>query len=206
MVTYIWINIASGNGLLPDGTKPLPGPIFCLLLRVSSDYAQPITGQVTEVTCPVIGRAQPELTSSKRQKTGPEPMSTYLWGSVAFTWKQIHSEWPSVQATILYNEFENYTFKITATSPRSQWVKLCSFSDHEAIYYMILDRWIFLKLILSRNHPQQGAFSPSPLMCMTKYLTLLSMLTRPMPYCTSWCPGSLFHQIIWSAVKIFNWH
>ena len=47
------------------------GPVFCLLLGVSSDYAQPITGQVTEVTCPVIGRAQPELTLSKRQKTGP---------------------------------------------------------------------------------------------------------------------------------------
>ena len=28
--------------------------------------------QVTEVTCPVIGRAQPELTPSKRQKTGPD--------------------------------------------------------------------------------------------------------------------------------------
>ena len=48
------------------------GPVFCLLLGVSSDYAQPITGQVTEVTCPVIGRAQPELTPSKRQKTGPD--------------------------------------------------------------------------------------------------------------------------------------
>ena len=48
-----------------------PGPVFCLLLGVSSDYAQPITVQVTEVTCPVIGRAQPELTPSKRQKTGP---------------------------------------------------------------------------------------------------------------------------------------
>ena len=47
------------------------GPVFCLLLGVSSDYAQPITGQVTEVTCPVIGWAQPELTPSKRQKTGP---------------------------------------------------------------------------------------------------------------------------------------
>ena len=43
-----------------------PGPVFCLLLRVSSDYAQSITGQVTEVTCPVIGRAQSELTPSKR--------------------------------------------------------------------------------------------------------------------------------------------
>ena len=27
-----------------------PGPVFCLLLGVSPDYAQPIIGQVTEVT------------------------------------------------------------------------------------------------------------------------------------------------------------
>ena len=47
------------------------GPVFSLLLGVSSDYAQPITGQVTEVTWPVIGQAQPELTPSKRQRTGP---------------------------------------------------------------------------------------------------------------------------------------
>ena len=39
-----------------------------LLVRASSDYAQPITGQVTEVTCPVIGRAQLGLSPSKRQK------------------------------------------------------------------------------------------------------------------------------------------
>ena len=47
------------------------GSIFCLLLKESSDYGQPITGQVTEVSCTVIGRTQPELTSSKRQKMGP---------------------------------------------------------------------------------------------------------------------------------------
>ena len=51
-----------------------PGPVFCLLLGVSSDYAQPITDQITEVTCPVIGQAQAELTLSKRQKTGPGSM------------------------------------------------------------------------------------------------------------------------------------
>ena len=28
MVTEIWVNIGSGNGLLPDGTKPLPEPVF----------------------------------------------------------------------------------------------------------------------------------------------------------------------------------
>ena len=47
-----------------------PGPIFCLLLGVSSGCVRPITGQVTSVTWPVIGWALPELTPSKIQKTG----------------------------------------------------------------------------------------------------------------------------------------
>ena len=28
MATEIWVNIGSGNVLLPDGTKPLPKPIL----------------------------------------------------------------------------------------------------------------------------------------------------------------------------------
>ena len=28
MATEIWVNISSGNGLLPDGTKPLPEPML----------------------------------------------------------------------------------------------------------------------------------------------------------------------------------
>ena len=28
MVTQIWVNIGSGNGLLPDGSKPLPEPML----------------------------------------------------------------------------------------------------------------------------------------------------------------------------------
>ena len=47
------------------------GTIFYRLLGVSWDCAQPITGQVTRATWPVIGRAYPELTLNKRQKTGP---------------------------------------------------------------------------------------------------------------------------------------
>ena len=47
------------------------GPVLGVLLWVSLDFVQPITGQVTEVTCRVIGRSQPELTPSKRQKTHP---------------------------------------------------------------------------------------------------------------------------------------
>ena len=56
---------------IPELQRWSSGPVFCLLLGVSSDCAQPITGQVTEVTCPVIDRAQPELTPRKRQKTDP---------------------------------------------------------------------------------------------------------------------------------------
>ena len=33
----------------------ISGPVFCPSLGVSSDYAQRITGQVTEATFPVIG-------------------------------------------------------------------------------------------------------------------------------------------------------
>ena len=28
LATYSWVNIGSGNGLLPDGTKPLPEPML----------------------------------------------------------------------------------------------------------------------------------------------------------------------------------
>ena len=28
MVTKMWVNIGSGNGLMPDGTKPLPEPVL----------------------------------------------------------------------------------------------------------------------------------------------------------------------------------
>ena len=28
MATEIWVNIGSGNGLLPDGTKPSPEPLL----------------------------------------------------------------------------------------------------------------------------------------------------------------------------------
>ena len=69
---FVWyITTWTDEGQIYRGMDASPGPAFCHLLPVSSDYAQPITGQVTEVTCPVVGRAQSKLTPSKRQKTGP---------------------------------------------------------------------------------------------------------------------------------------
>ena len=67
---YRVYNIMSSNGIidLAKHLKPRCGLVFCLLLGViSSGYAQPITGQVTEVTCPVIGQAQPELTPNRKR-------------------------------------------------------------------------------------------------------------------------------------------
>ena len=44
-VTYIWVNIGSGNGVLPDGTKPLPEPFLTytsrgIIIRGSEDDNQ----------------------------------------------------------------------------------------------------------------------------------------------------------------------
>ena len=77
-----WVtHICVSNLTIIGSIFTLPGLIFCLLLRVSSDYAQPITGQVTEVTCPVSGQAQPELTLSKRQRMGPGHQQEMDWPS-----------------------------------------------------------------------------------------------------------------------------
>ena len=56
-----------------------PGPNFCLLLGASSDYVQPITVQVTEVTGPVIGPVHPELTPTKRHITGFDAKACGPW-------------------------------------------------------------------------------------------------------------------------------
>ena len=32
MMAKIWVNIGSGSGLLPDGTKPLPEPMLTILI------------------------------------------------------------------------------------------------------------------------------------------------------------------------------
>ena len=48
MATEIWVNIGSGNGLVPDGTKPLPEPMLTFLQSsdihiraISQEMSQP---------------------------------------------------------------------------------------------------------------------------------------------------------------------
>ena len=75
--TFVDVNLTGGSPCSKTQTRlasksyPCTGPVFCLLLGVSSDCALPVTGQVTSVTWPVIGWVQSELTPSKGQKTGP---------------------------------------------------------------------------------------------------------------------------------------
>ena len=52
---------------------------FLSLARSELTCARPITGQVTSVTCPVIGWLQSEHTLSKRQKMGPDLV--HFWTS-----------------------------------------------------------------------------------------------------------------------------
>ena len=55
MVTEIWINIGSGNGLLPDGTKPLPepmltdhqlSPVTFIFREISQEMPQPSIAKI----------------------------------------------------------------------------------------------------------------------------------------------------------------
>ena len=42
MVTEIWVNIGSSNGLLPDGTKPLPEQIWLIISKVLGHLSEDI--------------------------------------------------------------------------------------------------------------------------------------------------------------------
>ena len=63
-----------------------------------------------------------------RTKPLSEPvLNLHYWGTVAFTREQFHDS-PSYY---LCNTFEIYSFKITASSPRGQWVKLILVGQHK---------------------------------------------------------------------------
>ena len=86
-----------------------PGPVFCLLRTVNSDYAQSITVQVTEVTCPVICRAQPELTLSNRQNNGPWCLRQKNQGATEITFHQLPCQ---CERNIVKHQQNHFFFKI----------------------------------------------------------------------------------------------
>ena len=70
-------NIGSGNGLLPDGAKPFPAPMFKNQVRSCGIYMREILQEMLKIS----------------------------------------------MFAIVWYEFENHWFKITAASPRDQSVK-----------------------------------------------------------------------------------
>ena len=56
MTTEIWVNIGSGNGLLPDGTKPLPEPNVDLSsIRSSGIHLRAILQEIPHPSVTEIG-------------------------------------------------------------------------------------------------------------------------------------------------------
>ena len=50
MATMIFVNIGSGNGLLPDGTKPLPEPMLTKLLCLWHSHKRNLTELAQSIT------------------------------------------------------------------------------------------------------------------------------------------------------------
>ena len=78
-----------------------PGPIFCLMFWVSSDYTKPITGQVTGVTCPVIDKHSLSLlwASNKNRPWSSNKIREYQYSSLSnghisnLFWIQVQQKW-----------------------------------------------------------------------------------------------------------------
>ena len=69
-----------------------------------------------------VGKGEPWCWLLDGTKPLPESMLIYHQRcSPAFNWEKYHSEYWSYYS--LYKEFENYTFEVTAMSPKHQWVK-----------------------------------------------------------------------------------
>ena len=127
MVPKVWVNFSSGNGLVPDGTKPLPEPLFTYyqwvlwqshetIFRRNHDdvikwkhfprYWPFVRGiHRSPVNCPHKGQWRINGWVNKRE-AGDLRRHRGHYDVIVMT--DIN----------LYDEFENLTFKITAAYPK----------------------------------------------------------------------------------------
>ena len=96
MVAYIWVNIGSCNGLLPEGTKPLPEPMFTF-------------HQLSAVT-PVWGQFHKRYSSHQSLWLGYELLSKF----------QCHMCWDSSNCTCHFS-LEIYMFLACNATSRCAW-------------------------------------------------------------------------------------
>ena len=66
MVSQNLVSIGSGNGLLPDGTKPLPNPMTLLSMRFSGSHTEMIVaGKVPDINSnDIYLKLQPQFQGS----------------------------------------------------------------------------------------------------------------------------------------------
>ena len=100
------------------------------LARVHFVYAQPITHQVTEVTCPTIGQAQFELAPNKRQKMGPGHLrrcsNSHCSSASPFTLQWRHNERDDVSNDQPHNCLLNSLFRrISKKTSKLRVIGLC---------------------------------------------------------------------------------
>ena len=79
------------------------GPVFCLLLGVSSDYDQPITGQVTKVICPVIWLSTAWAYSKQETENRPWTYLRLLYSQWYGCWwpgNFLSWHWPSLHGKV----------------------------------------------------------------------------------------------------------
>ena len=69
MTTEIWVNIGSGNGLLPDGTKPLPEPM--LTYHQGGQVTITLRTILLEIHQPSITKITLKITYLKFHKNNP---------------------------------------------------------------------------------------------------------------------------------------
>ena len=100
MATQIWVNIGSGNDLLPDGTRPLRAPTFNLSVRPSDNHLRAISLLVP----------QPSITKLVIDGWGTSSEIVLRWLS--------HSSWPMTCLKFHSNLPGTNVFHVNVLHPR----------------------------------------------------------------------------------------
>ena len=157
MRTYIWVCMGSGNGLLPDGTKPLSEPVLTYHQSVLSHSPESnltrsahelnpyhvFRGYTFKITTTSLSGQwvnhsrlghSDTIWQHRSASTLAQVMACCLMAPSHYLnqcWLLINEVlWHSSESnstanakvTSLCDEFEDYTFKISATSTSGQWV------------------------------------------------------------------------------------
>ena len=146
MATKIWVNISSGNGLLPDGTKPLPEPMLtdhqwspvtfilglfhnrCLNHQFHSNFPG-----TNEFKCGVCCSLLNTVLYSISCCTEPYYKATYFYLSFVHYYGDICNIWNGSLCNWVFNKTrEQYRYRADSRFAPSQWetALLCNNVSH----------------------------------------------------------------------------